>query len=195
MKCARAHHALSLCTQPYPSCLFQELDKNQPARAAAAALAWALAVWTAYFCCRSVSTKKIAWPDVRLCSDADSMTGYTLKVGIIGSKEDQEARRGHAVPVYPRLTNAALCPVLAFCMIVYVFSDQIERAGAEAGSWGVGASENADSLDDDDIDAEAVAQTVPAAHGVTAPVVMSQTCPAGHALQTALLIAPVVLLM
>jgi hypothetical protein len=102
-----------------------------------------------YLCCRSISVKRVQWHHVRLVADADSPTGYNLTLDVAEKKTDMEYKNKHSVIMYANYNQAVFCPVLAFCVLIYVFGAQIKAACTDAGSWPQGgvAAARADELD------------------------------------------------
>jgi len=86
---------------------------------------------------------------VRLVADADSPTGYNLTLDVAEKKTDMEHKNKHSVIMYANFNQAVFCPVLAFCVLIYVFGAQIKAACTDAGSWPQGgvAAARADELE------------------------------------------------
>ena len=103
-----------------------------------------------YLCCRSISVKRVQWHHLRLVADQDSETGYNFTLSVAETKTDMELRVKKEVIMYANLAQAVFCPVLALCVLLYIFADDIEAAGDEAGSWPANAGEGLTFDEDED---------------------------------------------
>lgn len=103
-----------------------------------------------YLCCRSISVKRVQWHHLRLVADEDSETGYNFTLSVAETKTDMELRVKKEVIMYANLAQAVFCPVLALCVLLYIFADDIEAAGDEAGSWPANAGEGLTFDEDED---------------------------------------------
>ncbi len=106
-----------------------------------------------YLCCRSISVKRVQWHHLRLVADEDSETGYNFTLSVAETKTDMELRVKKEVIMYANLMQAVFCPVLALCVLLYIFADDIEAAGDEAGSWPANAGEGL-TFDEDEGEGE-----------------------------------------
>lgn len=119
-------------------------------KSAAALVGLAMAVLTMYLCCRSISVKRITWNHLVLESDRDAPSGYVPSLAMHKTKTDDIGTPQFRVKIYNNYESTLNCAVLMLCVILYLFPDEIEKAGSETGAWSGCGGLGADVFDDGD---------------------------------------------
>ena len=128
-----------------------------------------MAALTMYLCCRCISVKMLQWHHLRVMSDAQSPTGFSLVIELHLTKTDKEDRNEFRVILYPNDKCLFLCPVFAVSILLFIFADEIHKAGDAANSWTKFEGDAVGVVDFDEADEEG--PPIPVSEGPCAVVI------------------------